>query len=525
MDNLSTHLRRIPTPVLILISGLLTILAFPPLPTGFLAYFALVPLIYVFWRADFHLGFEKGYCYGIILNLGILYWLALNKGTTWYYATLSMIAAVLFVALNYGAIGLLWGYIGRAAGKNLALVALPFVWVAVEFLRTFGTLGFTWNNLAYTQSQAVQLIQMAAIIGPTGLSLWVVTLNVLNFALIRRLIHRESVLQLVLIIGTLFLIPTIYGGIVLTRSNPDRERCPVTVGLIQPNVDPNEKWDRDSFRLNMQMLHDLTDSVAQQPCDLIVWPESATPTFLRRNHFYSLTNIFEHLDRLQTNLLTGAPDYEYQPNGVTKIYNSTFLLQANSREILDYRKMRLVPFGEYIPLSGYFPELKQLNLGQGNFDAGEEMRVYTIPLKCHRGKTDSLLALHSVVCYESTFPEIVRLGALKGSELLVIVSNDAWFGPTSAPYLHAEISRFRAIENRLPVVRAANTGVSLFLDEYGRELARLSFGEQGYLTATLQQGKPATIFVRWGNWVGKLSVIVAFAGLLYSFITRKKCAR
>lgn len=511
--------------LLILLSGLLTVLAFPPMPTGFFAYFALVPLIYVFWRADFHFGFEKGYLYGVILNLGILYWLALNKGTVWYYATLSMVAAVLFVALNYGAIGLIWGYIGRAAGKRWALITLPFVWVAVEFLRTFGTLGFTWNNLAYTQARAVPLIQMAAVIGPTGVSFWIVMLNVLNFTIIRRLVRHESVLRLVLTIGVLFLIPEIYGFVVLTKPHPDREQRLVAVGLIQPNVDPNEKWDIDSFQANMQLLHDLTDSVAQQPCDLIVWPESATPTFLRRNHFYSLTNIFEHLDRLQTNLLTGAPDYEYQKNGQAKVYNSTFLLRANSREILDYRKMRLVPFGEYIPLSGYFPELKQLNLGQGNFDAGEEMRVYTIPLKCHQGGADSLLALHSVVCYESTFPEIVRLGALDGSELLVIVSNDAWFGPTSAPYLHAEISRFRAIENRLPVVRAANTGVSLILDEYGRELVRLPFGKQGYLKATLQQGTPTTIFVRWGNWVGKLSVIVAIAGLLYSFIKRKKCAK
>lgn len=526
MHRLIKLIQHLPTWVLILSSGLLTVFSFPPFPTGFCAYFALLPLIYAFWRDDYAWGFEKGLGYGLVLNLGILYWLALNKGTGWYWATLSMLAAVLFVALNYGAIGILWGFLGRSLGRQRALWSLPFIWVAVEYLRSFGTLGFTWNNLAYTQSKAVQLIQIAAVIGPTGVSWWLVFLNVLLFWGIRRLHHRQPVAKIVLIILLSFSLPVGYGWAVLSQADNTDDRCTLEAGLIQPNVDPNEKWDLQAFHANMQTLHDLTDSVAHQPCDLVVWPESATPTFLRRNHFRSLDRIFSQLDRLETNLLTGSPDYEYSPDGQYKVYNATFLLKAHRREIWDYRKMRLVPFGEYIPLSGYFPELKQLNLGQGNFDAGQEMKVFQIPLHCNRGQSDSVLYFHSVVCYESTFPEIVRQGALLGSELLVIVSNDAWFGHTSAPYLHAEISRFRAIENRLPVVRAANTGVSLILDAYGREQQRLPFNVQGYLRAEVAQGKPQTLFVRWGNWVGKLCVIVTTIWLLTTIITkRKRCAQ
>ncbi len=523
MQSKSIALTKIPTACFILLSGIMTVFAFPPFPSGFLAYFALVPLIYTFWRADFHFGFEKGYFYGFVLNFGILYWLALNKGTTWYWATLSMLSAVFFVSLNYGAIGLLVGFIGRRLGKQAGLYAFALVWVAIEYIRTFGTLGFTWNNLAYTQSHAVQLIQMAAVIGPSGVSLWIVVINLLIFTLLRRIYHKQPMMRLIMVLGLLFLIPEGYGAWTLYKADQPNHRYQVSVGLVQPNIDPNAKWNHDSFQQNMRILHDLTDSVATQPRDLIVWPETATPTFLRRNHFGALDEIFDHLDRLGAALLTGVPDYEYQSNGEYKIYNATFLLQAHSRTIRDYRKIRLVPFGEYIPLSGYFPELKKLNLGQGNFDAGTEMKVYQIPLKClANGQTDSTLYFNSVICYESTFPEIIRNAAQKGSELLVIVSNDAWFGRTSAPYLHAEIARFRAIENHLPVVRSANTGVSLIIDPNGRELRRLGFGKEGYLVASVPQGRPDTFFVRFGNWVGIVSVILSSGLLLITIFKKRK---
>jgi len=509
--------------LLILLSGILSVLAFPPLHLGFLAFFALVPLIKAFCDDEFHLGFEKGLIFGIILNLGIMYWLALNKGTIWYWATLSMISSVLFLALNYAVIGWLIGFIGRRLGRSFGIWSFPIIWTAVEYLRTFGTLGFTWNNLCYTQAQAVQLIQSAAVVGSYGISAWIVVINVLIFQLLENLDNYRRIARRLAIIMALFLIPAVYGMLVLKAPINESDRRSVRVGLIQPNVDPNAKWDQEFFKSNMQLLHDLTDSVATLPLDLVVWPETAPPTFLRRNYRGALDRIRAHIAALDANLLTGVPDYEGQQAEGYKYYNATFLLRPNSDEIEDYRKMQLVPFGEYIPLSHYFPDLNDLNLGQGNFEAGNAMKIFHMPLKVDRKMvSDSVLTFNSVICYESTFPAIVRKAARQGSELLVIVSNDAWFGNASAPFLHAEIARFRAIENHIPVVRSANTGISMILDQYGRTIQYLAFGHSGWLSATLPQGRPNTVFVKYGNWPAALCVITALLLTGYSVIKRRQ---
>ncbi|MFH1214262.1 MAG: apolipoprotein N-acyltransferase [Candidatus Neomarinimicrobiota bacterium] len=508
--------------LLVLLSGILTVLAFPPLRLGFLAFVALVPLIKAFTDDEFHFGFEKGLIFGMLLNLGILYWLALNKGTTWYWATLSMLSGVLFVALNYAAIGIIIGFIGRRLGRTAGIWSFPIVWTAVEYLRSYGTLGFTWNNLCYTQSHALQLIQSAAVVGSYGISAGIVVINVLIFRLIEQRNDPGQVARRLAVIFGLFFVPEIYGLIVLNDAADAGDRRRVSVGLIQPNVDPNAKWDQEAFSNNMQLLHDLTDSVAVRPLDLVVWPETATPTFLRRNYFGSLTKIRQHLTALNVNLLTGVPDFEKHHSADYKVYNATFLLRPNSTSIEDYRKMQLVPFGEYIPLSGYFPDLKSINLGQGNFDAGTEVKVFRIPLKPdQRAAADTVLAFNSVVCYESTFPFLIRQAARQGSELLVIVSNDAWFGNASAPFLHAEISRFRAIENHIPVVRSANTGISLILDARGRTLQSLDFGRLGWLSATIAQGRPTTLYVKFGNWIAQLGVIMTVILIGYSFVKKR----
>ncbi|PIS28979.1 MAG: apolipoprotein N-acyltransferase [Candidatus Marinimicrobia bacterium CG08_land_8_20_14_0_20_45_22] len=520
--NFRDFLGKIPSLVWIILSGLMTFAAFPPSPLGFLASVSLIPFIYAMNKDDFHLGMEKGFIYGIFLNLGILFWLALNKGTQWYWATLSMASGVLFLSLNYAAIGLIVGIIGRRLGKSVGLLSFPFVWIAIEYLRSFGTLGFTWNNLCYTQAYAVQLIQMANVIGPGGVGFWIVAINVLIYFVLFGNITSRKIPILLSVLFLLFFIPETYGIFRLKSAGSSAEKRMVHVGIVQPNVDPTRKWDRHSFYDNMQLLHDLTDSVAVKPLDLVVWPETATPTFLRQNRRGSLADIISHITRLNVSLLTGTPDFEWLKEDDYEVFNSTFLLRPNSYEIEDYRKIQLVPFGEYIPLSDLFPELENLNLGQGNFKAGKTVNVFRVPLKVDRSvTTDTTLGFTTVVCYESTFPSLIREGAKKGSELLVIVSNDAWFGYMTAPFLHAEISRFRAIENGIPVVRSANTGISLVFDSRGREICRKGFGEKGWLDAVIEQGEPTTPYVRFGDWVAMFCVAIS-TGLIVVALIKKR---
>ncbi|MBU0712767.1 apolipoprotein N-acyltransferase [bacterium] len=517
------RLQSVPNWLLILSSGLLTVASFPPLPLGFLAYISLIPLMLLFLKEDYHLGFEKGYLFGLLLNLGIMYWLAFNQGTDWYWATLSMLAGVLFLALNYGLIGFLVGFIGRRWGPLAGLWSWPVVWVAVEYLRSFGKMGFTWNNLCYSQSQATQLIQFVSITGANGVSFLVVLINVLLITIwLQSGKNRRRIPRPVVAIVGLFLLLEIF-GIWQLRGVSNREpRRKVHVSLIQPNVDPNEKWDRDSFYTVMQLLHDLSDSSAIEPRDLIVWPETATPTYLRKNRGRSLDRIYRHLEQLDSHLLTGVPDFEFEDDETYKVYNATFLLRPHDQRIESYRKMKLVPFGEYIPLAELFPNLNNLNLGQGLFQPGTEATVFHIPLKVDSlANQDTTLDFSSVICFESTFPYIVRQGIRNGAELLAIVTNDAWYGNNSAPYLHMQIARFRAIENRVSVVRSANTGISCICDGQGRVLTQLGFGETGWLSAELEQGGPQTFYTRFGNWFGVLNVIALCVLLGFSLMRRK----
>jgi len=514
--------RSISPNVLSVLSGVLVVLSFPPLKLGFIAYFALIPFILAFIRDDFHFGFEKGYILGVVLNFGILYWLAFNKGTEWYWAFLSMVGAVLFLALNYGVVGLVFGFVGRRFGSRIALCVLPLIWCSVEYVRSLGTLGFTWNNLCYTQVYALPLIQISDMAGSFFISFIVVLTNVVFYNVLFGKDNRGEKLLQVGAVFAVFLFLNVYG--ILAMDKYPLNGCssrPARIGVVQPDIDPNEKWSAAFYEENLFTLHSLTDSVAKYGVDLVVWPETAVPSYLRINRRGELGRIRRHLSRIGSCLLTGVPDFEYK-NGKYRFYNSAFFISPEQKgEIAYYRKLRLVPFGEYIPLSGLWPELRHLNLGQGNFQAGKDVTIFRTPLiKNISEARDTVLNFSVAICYESSFPDIVRKGVLRGAEMLVVITNDAWFGNTTAPYLHAEISRFRAIENRIPVVRAANTGVSMIVEPTGVVLKKLGFNRRGYITAELQQGKGDSLYAKFGDWFSILNVVIVSGLLIYAVISR-----
>lgn len=497
-----------------LLSGLLMILAFPPLPVGFLAWIALLPLIASFYYDDFHFGFEKGFFYGLVLNLGVLYWLSVNQGTQWYYSTLSMIASVLFLAVFYGLAGTVISIIGKR-NPQYGIMAFPFVFTALEWVRSLGVLGFTWNNLCYTQSHYESIIQIVSFVGPFGLSLWVYLLNSLVFLLFTE--SKDSVFRYKSILAMVFVLPLIFGFLILQSAAPvENQKNPHTlsVSVVQPNIDPNEKWQIDTYRGNMDRLFELSErEIQDHGSDIVVWPETAVPTYIRLNRRNSRKEISAFLKEHSAHLITGVPDYEYQDKEYF-YYNSVFFMNPDNNNFDVYSKMHLVPFGEYIPLSHRFESLKKLNLGQGNFIAGKKISLFDLP------KNEFSVKISAAVCFESSFPDLIRKGVQKGSQLLAIVTNDAWFGNTSAPYLHAEIARFRAVENHIPVVRAANTGVSMIIDKYGRVVKKSKFNEIKAFTAKVDVKKENTFYSRTGNWIGLLCVIAMSFFIILSFFGR-----
>lgn len=480
------------------LAGAVTGLSFPPVSLALLAWVGLVPLIRAWLKSPSPS--RSGY-YGFFWAMGYLfvtlYWVAFNNGTHWWAALASMIALVLVLSLNYIFIGWWFGWLHARWGR-LALWSLPLLWVSVEFLRSFGTLGFPWVALANSQTVLLLPIQNAEITGIYGISLWVVLMNVLLVEYLEVQARQRIGLVLVVII----LLPWVSGWFLLPEVPP----ATFTVGVVQPNVNALEKWVPEIRRKHFDQLNELTYAVAVDSPQVVFWPEAATPAYLRKGGRSYLRNIQEVLRDVKFPVVTGMPDYWRQSGEEVHYYNAVGYIDSLGLHE-QYNKIKLVPFGEYIPLSGWIPALKVLNLGQGNFTKGDAYTVFEV---------DSI-PFSVGICYETTFPWLNRNFVRAGATFLVGVVNDAWYQTSSGPYQHAAQFRYRAVELRRPVVRAANTGISLVIDQAGRTVARLGLNEEGVFTAGIAPATGLTFYARYGDLFAWLTVLAALGSTGWAY--------
>ena len=487
---LVTWYQRLPVTRKVVLAGIATALSFPPFPLGFLAWVGLVPLIDAWLKSPSP---GRSAYLGLLWSLGflftLLYFVAFNSGTVWWAATASMIALVLFLALNYAFIGWWFGWL-RLRWGPAAVWSLPLLWVTVEFIRTFGTMGFPWIALANSQAGYLLPIQLAEYTGIYGLSFWVVLVNVLT----RELWHNKNWAVGAPVLAAALIVPWLSGWALL----PPAPVPTLRVGVVQPNTNALEKWIPEIRERHFNQLNALTREVAQDQPQIVFWPEAATPAYLRHGGRGYLRQIQEELRELQLTVITGMPEYERLPGGEVQYFNSAGLIDSNGIGGR-YDKIHLVPFGEYIPFSDWFEVLKELNLGQANFKAGDSYTVFDV---------DG--ARFSVgICYETTRPQLYRHFARAGADFLVGLVNDAWFGFTSEPYQHTAQFRYRAVELRRPVVRAANTGISVVIDQTGRIIARLGLNREGVFTADIAPSDQSTFYLRHGDFFAWLILALA----------------
>ncbi len=474
-----------------ILSGILVGCSYPPSPFGFLAWFALVPLIIVFTASNPKQAFTHAYLASITANLISLYWIGFNSGAGYIPVLASLIGAVLYLALFWGMLGMIWTWIHLRIGIGFFL--FPFLWVAMEWLRSFGPLGFPWINLALTQSSYLPLLQIAEVTGTYGIAFWVVLLNIGFYYLVSLKNNRKPI---VLSIVSLIAVMGIIGW--LRQVSVDRSTQPVfNVAIVQPNINPNEKWDRANRKEVFKIMHTMLDSALELRPDLVLWPESALPTMLRLSSSARIP-IQEKLSEFNIPLLSGTVDRIKNENDEYDYYNGTILIDSSGwREI--YYKLHLVPFAEYIPLSKYFPKLKKLNLGQANFIQGKENTVFHI----------NSSAFSNVICYESSIPRVVRGFFKAGAKFLTIQSNDGWLGRSSGPYQHFEIAKLRAIENRIGIARAANTGISGTIYPSGRVVNQLRINEKGIIMAQLPLRIGQTFYTRFGDIFAMICTLIS----------------
>jgi len=467
--------------VFALSGGVLFSASQPPFITSFLAYFCLVPLLISLRDKSYRSAFLLGYLWGFISNLLSLYWIALPTFA-------GMLGAVFILSLYNALFGVIFVFIYR---RNwiVALGLTPIIWTAIEYVRGYGQLGFSWMDIGYTQGPYNVLIQIADIVGHHGISFWIVCLNVLILAILW--IKRRRWIPIILLIA-LVLAPMIYGYISL-KQIPEGDR--IDIALMQSNIGSEMKWEREFKRKNIPLYISMIDSMDEK-VDLVVLPESAT-AYYHRNHPSIIYQLEDASAKSGAKILTGTLDYNPECRH-SHYYNSAILVSAEGFD-QTYNKIRLVPMSEHVPFQDQIPVLRKLELGGSHFAMGEEYTVFDFE------KGDFSVA----ICFEILFGNLCRKFALNGATFICNITNDSWFGTTPGPYQHANFTRFRAVENRMFVARAAQTGISLFADCKGRIFRSLDLNTKGCLIGYVIPRTTTTFFTRHGQWMGFGSLIAS----------------
>ena len=508
------------------LSGVLLTGAFPKIELDWLGWFALVPLLYALKGLPSRAAFRMGFVSGLVHFLTLLYWLVPVMRTYGYLPAylsitiLCLFAAVLalFMALFAAALA--------ACGKTPArcLVMVPVGWVALEYLRSFIFSGFPWELIGYSQFNRLQLIQISDIFGVYGLSALIAFTNATLFISLLRFTQRRwqdgnisnrLAMGSIIVLVAAFVLTLSYGHWRLNDVNQQiAASAKARVAVIQGNIDQAIKWD-PAFQIDtVKKYNRLSASVMDQLPDLIVWPESATP-------FYFLYDIkpselvFEGIHRTATDYVIGSPSFE-RTNDRVQYFNSAYLVSPRTKTMGKYDKAHLVPYGEYVPFKTWLPFLGKIVAQVGDFEAGKA--GHTLPWKDQR--------IGVQICYEIIFPKLSRAMARNDASLLINITNDAWFGKTSGPYQHFSMTVFRAVENRRSLARAANTGISGFIDPAGRILAATALLEEAAVTRSIPLLKKKTVYTIIGDLLARVCMGVVIVAVLLNIgkwgIQRKK---
>ena len=470
----------------VVLSSILTGLSQQSYGMGFLVWFSLVPFIFVINKlGSFKDAFKFSFIWGFIYHLMTIYWLAQNIGTVPVIAFFSMLLGVFYLSFNTVLIILIWYYLKKYYQKyNLFLI--PIIWVSIEYIKSYGLLAFPWISLANTQLDYLYLIQIAEITGIYGVSFWIISLNVILYSLL----INKSIKKIYLLVVT-FLAPWIFGYFVYNGINQNK-LDDLNISLIQPNIKLSDSRDYSKGNELLNKLIDKTKSAIDSTTDLVIWPEAALP-------FHNIKD-GKTFNYIKEKLLMDN-DISILSGDITlnnhKVYNSVILFDKNGVKSI-YNKQRPVPLAEQVPLSETFPMLENINLGVANYSSGKKDVLFDL------GK----YKFSSLICYESTFPEINRRHVNKGADFITFLVNDAWYTHGLEPEQHARQSIFRAIENRRTVLRCANTGISMIIDPTGNIIKKTKLNTEAVILGNIKGTDYKTFYTKFGNVFAQLLFII-----------------
>lgn len=498
-----------------MISGVLLVLCFPKPNLSLLAWIALVPFLMSLYDKNLRSAFAIGCIFGIPYFFGTLYWIYYSIN---HYGGMSFISSIsivvllcLYLSIYPGIFGSLFSLAMRKT-KLPALLIAPVFWVVLEFIRTYVFTGFPWSSIGYTQYRHLSMIQISDITGIYGVSFLIVAVNgaISDLFLLQKRVSQTPLFPLsYTVIGLLMLVALIVTTILYGRMRLGEQRDGkiVRVSIVQGNIEQDKKWEPAYQDAVLETYANLSLQAAESSPSLIVWPETAVPFFFMADEAYS-QRLLALQRQLNSYLLFGSILVKEKKESRYLLSNSAVLLDESGKTVYTYDKIHLVPFGEYVPLKKILFFVDKLVVGIGDYVRG---RLYL------RAETP-FGTFVPLVCYEIIFPGLVRKFFATGGDFIVNITNDAWFGKTSGPYQHFSMAVFRAVENRKPVIRAANTGISGFIDSDGNIVLQTEIFQRSIVTEDIQTDSTISFYSRYGDLFAYVCIV--FSVILVANIAR-----
>lgn len=511
--------------LLAVISGLLLTCSFPKINWGWMAWVALIPLLYSLKDLSLKGSFYIGLISGIIHYCTLLYWLVPTMNN---YGNLPLWVGCLLLFLLSSYLGLYFAifsaFLQKFCRTPLRLVIwFPIVFVSLEFIRSFLFSGFPWELIGYSQFEWLTLIQLSDITGVYGISFLIALTNGSLCAALIYIgkqkwqginISKKIASGSLATTALVMIIILAYGNIRIQSIDQKMKTADrVKVSVIQGNIDQAVKWNPEYQKNTILKYLNLSFSTLTDSPALIVWPETATPFYFSSPYTDShLTQLIrEGVQEANIWLLFGSPSYE-RDGKTLHYYNTAYLLSPEGEQIGKYNKVHLVPYGEYVPLKKWFPFIGKLVAQVGDFQSGT--KGSTIVWNQH--------PIGVQICFEVIFPDLARAMASNQAEIFINITNDAWFGTSSGPFQHFSMTVFRAVENKRALVRSANTGISGFIDPVGRILETTSLGVDATRTRTVPLMKSGTVYMKAGDLFSKVCLIAVFIFMIFCMIQHPK---
>ena len=475
-----------------------------------------MPLFFAIRNNSKGKAFLLSYLTGIIFWLGTIYWLM-------HVTFPGMIILVLYLALYFGIFGMFFARIKDRA-SSIEYLFIPSLWVILEYIRSHLFTGFPWALLGYSQYLNLPAIQFADIAGVWGVSFLVMMINVTIYLVISHLpvrqagksearsqklsILRQSASSIILLICVLG-----YGyyKLYLRPATGDLRR--IRICVIQGNIPQEFKWDPEAKDYILEKYLNITRNVSKDKPDLIIWPEAALPVILEEEPVF-IEQVKKLAKEIKISILLGVVNAQND-----HYYNSALLISSEGEILTKYHKLHLVPFGEYIPFRKTLRFLETI-VPIGDFSRGKEYTLFRIPNP--ESRIPNYFSV--LICFEDLFPGLSREFCKRGADFLVNITNDAWFKKTSSPYQHLQASVLRAVENRVSLVRAANTGVSGFIAPTGGILSLVqdktgrNIFVDGYATEDINiPKKEISFYTKYGD----VFMIICLLFVLSGINTRK----